>query len=83
MGHFRKNTTWRGREGWQTEMDTRREIRRNTNTLWKVGGGGGSSFSKTYGGPYKLISLDYETTTRIFGFLLPLPPPLGKLLENT
>jgi hypothetical protein len=47
-----------------------------------VGGGGGSSFPKTYGGPYKLISLDYETTTRIFGFLLPLPPPRKKLLEN-
>ena len=51
---------------------------RHTITLWKVGGGGGSSFSKTHGGPYKLISLDYETTTRIFGFLLPLPPPHGE-----
>ena len=69
-------------EGGAAERDGRqRKFLRNTITLWKVGGGG-SSFSKTYGGPYKLISLNYETTTRIFGFLLPPPAPLGKLLEN-
>ena len=59
------------------------EIRRHSITLWQEGEGGGSSFRKTIGGPYKLIIINQLTTFRIFRFLLPLPPPLGKLLENT